>query len=63
MNEQEAKIHVESGTWLVSEADKLIEQYKVCKTAHARWLLLPRMNHLVSRMNFESKEIEKAQQI
>jgi len=63
MTEQEAKQHVESGTWLVKEADKLIAQYKACKTAHERWLLLPQMNHLVSRMSFESKEIEKAQEI
>lgn len=61
MTEHDAKIHNESGTWLVKEADKLIEQYKVCKTAHARWLLLPKMNHLISRMKFECKEIDKAQ--
>jgi len=63
MTEHDAKIHNESGTWLVNEADKLIEEYKACKTAHARWLLLPKMNHLINRMKFESKEIEKAQDV
>ena len=63
MTEQEAQLHVESGTWLTSEADKLIEQYKACKTAHDRWLLLPKMSHLVSRMSFECNEIKKSQEI
>ncbi len=31
--------------------------------AHERQALLPQINHLVSRMMFESKEIEKTQEI
>jgi len=63
MTEQESKQHIQSGTWLVEEADKLIEQYKNCKTAHESCRLISQMEHLVSRMSFESREIEKTQQI
>jgi hypothetical protein len=53
------EIVVQNGEWIINEADKLIKQYKSCKTAHARNNLRPRLDHILERLAFEKKEIEK----
>jgi len=63
MEKEGIRQHLESGEWLVGEADKLIKQYVECKTAHERFLLLPKIEHLSCRMSFESKEIKKLQKL
>lgn len=48
-----------SGEWHVKEATQLIEEYKACRTEHARKRLLPKLEHMGKRLGFEKQEIGK----
>lgn len=58
-DEEQTQLRVESGEWLLKEITSLVEQYKACKTSHARVVLLPRLKYLVDKADFELREILK----
>jgi hypothetical protein len=53
------EIAIQNGEWIINEADKLIKQYKACKTDHARNKLRPQLGHMLERLSFEKREIGK----
>lgn len=57
--ESSAQIQLETSEWARNEADKLIKQYKACKTAHAKNRLRPKLEYMRSRLAFESRALGK----
>ena len=57
--ESAALIQLETSEWVRNEADKLITQYKKCKTAHAKNRLRPKLEYMRNRLAFESRALGK----
>lgn len=53
------ELSLQSGEWLVTQADELIKQYKACKTAHAQNRLRPRLDYMMKKLAFEGREVAK----
>lgn len=53
------KIQLETSEFIRNEADKLIKQYKACKTAHAKNRLRPKLEYMRQRLAFESRALSK----
>jgi hypothetical protein len=54
---------IHSSEWLTTEADRLIKEYRSCKTMHAQRQLLPKLEYIKSHMEFETRLIEKLLEI
>lgn len=54
-----AQLQLETSEWIRNEADKLLKQYKACKTAHARNRLRPKLEYMRNRLAFESRALSK----
>lgn len=59
MSEEQIETQLQSASWLTGEADKLIKQWKACKTAYARKKLIPKMQYMKSRLAFEGRAIDQ----
>lgn len=60
MNEKEIiESQINSSLWYCQESDKLIKQYKECKTEHARNKMIPKIITVVGKMEFQKREIMK----
>lgn len=58
-SEESVDFLLDSGEWHTKEATKLIEEYKACRTEHARKKLLPKLEHMGKRLGFEKQELGK----
>jgi len=57
--QNEAETALKSVGWLNKEADKLIESYYSCKTAHAQNKLIPKLKYMFDKLAFEKRQLEK----
>jgi hypothetical protein len=57
--EESIGLSLSNGKWVLNEAEKLIRQYKACKTAHAQNKLRPKMEYIRKKLAFESRELSK----
>lgn len=53
------QLQLETSEWVRNEADKLIKQYKTCKTAHAQNKLRKKLEYMRQRLAFESRALSK----
>lgn len=53
------QLQLEASEWARNEADKLIKQYRACKTAHAQNKLRPKLEYMRKRLAFESNALSK----
>lgn len=53
------QLQLETSEWVRNEADKLIKQYKACKTAHAQNKLRKKLEYMRQRLAFESRALSK----
>ena len=49
-------MHLKAGKWLIDECNKLLKQYRSCKTEYARNRLRKRLEEMKKRLGFQSKE-------
>ena len=47
------EITIKSAEWIASECDKLLDEYKKCRTEHARGRVLQKLQSIRQKMNFE----------
>lgn len=57
--DEQVKLHIESGEWLIKETNSVIKQYKACKTGYCRRKLLCKIEHLMNRLDFQYRELDK----
>ena len=53
------QLQLDTSEWVRNEADKLIKQYKACKTAHAQNRLRKKLEYMRNRLAVESKALGK----
>lgn len=53
------ELSILSGEWAVGETQKLIDEYRECPTAHGKLRLLPKLEAISKKMQFEKKIIGK----
>ncbi len=58
MENPKESMMIVSEEWLVKECQKLLSQYKSCRTEHEKMKLFPRIEELLGKITFEMKEIE-----
>ena len=59
IHDNKEDIAIQNGEWIIREANRMIKQYKSCRTAHAQSKLRPQLDHILERLVFEKKEIGK----
>ena len=45
--------------WYIKEANKLLAQYSNAKTEHAKNRILPKLEAMLGKLNFQGREIRK----
>ena len=58
MNE-EIEQQMESAKWYEGKADELLKQYRGAKTAFEQSRLLPKMDAMMGKMQFQARELKK----
>jgi hypothetical protein len=51
-------LQCKSTRWMMNEASKLIQQWKDCKTAHAKNRLLPKLEAIRATLKRENREMK-----
>ena len=60
MNDEESiDILIHSAEWYAKQSRQLLDEWKSCRTEHARQKLIPKLKHISSKLKFESSEIKK----
>jgi hypothetical protein len=57
--EESVNFQLSASEWARNEADKLLKQYRACKTEHARNRLRPKLEYMRSKLAFESRALGK----
>lgn len=52
------KLQNDSAEWICNETDKMILEYRNCKTEFARKKLLPKIEAVFKKVNFEKRGID-----
>jgi hypothetical protein len=58
MEKSQDQLMAESSEWLLAECNKLIAQYRECKTEHEKNRLVSKINYMIGKMTFEQSEME-----
>ena len=53
------ELSLQSGEWTIRETQRVIAEYKACKSVHAQVRLISRMEYMLKRLSFERNELGK----
>lgn len=58
-DEEKTDVLIDSADWYAKQASALVKQYRACRTAHARRRLLPKLQHIYSKLVFERRGLDR----
>lgn len=59
MENPKEQIMIETGEWLMKESDRLITEYRNCRSEYEKVKVIKKMESLTGKIKFEMNEIER----
>ena len=55
----EVELKLESAEWIAAEVDRLLAEYRKCRTENCKALIEKKLRGLQGKLNYEGKELER----